>query len=220
MIAGDIARFVEAFGRTLRRDAERDQALAQFASALATIEPWAARPQADRPVTHPALLFLPRALAGLDVSPELTAAIRAIVPHLRWASTYLDQGPGAEVARRMTWGEIAGHGALVETDQLRCGCFLLAPGLIYPPHGHEAEEIYYVASGAVRFTHGFDDLSDLVRAPGYSVTPSGMAHALAVGPDPALIVYCWTGRLTEPTWWWDKNERGQWRKFTPERSPG
>lgn len=217
MITDAVARLAAAYGRALGRASEREPELAPFAAAVATIDALAARPQVDRPVTHPALHMLPRALAGLRAERELRDAINGIMPHLRWSSTYRETGPGAQVARHMTWGEIAGRGALVDTDRFRLGCFLLAPGLVYPLHGHEAAEVYSVVSGRLRVTHGFAGDSHLVEAPGHSVTPSGMAHALEAGAEPVLIVYVWTGELTKPTWWWEKDAAGRWQRFHPDR---
>jgi hypothetical protein len=119
----------------------------------------------------------------------------------------------------MVWAEVVGPSGLVASEHVKLGCFLLSPNFVYPVHGHQALEIYTVVAGAVTFAHGLDRPSqNRVAAPGYSVTPEGAAHALQTGPEPVLIVYCWTGDLVSPIWWWDRASDGAWTKFFPAKA--
>jgi mannose-6-phosphate isomerase-like protein (cupin superfamily) len=155
-------------------------------------------------------------VAQLRGDANLAAAIRQVIPHLSWGGSYQGSGPGADVAQKMVWGEVVGRSGLITSDVTRLGCFLLSPGMVYPVHGHEALEIYTVVSGTMTVVHGLDHpASTLIEAPGYSVTPEGEAHALHVGSEPVLIVYCWTGDLASPVWWWERGPDGAWAKLFP-----
>jgi hypothetical protein len=215
MIESSVARFRDAFTGVLRAALPADPTLSRFLDGLGQLDVVAARRHADTPMTHPALRHLPRAIERLQGDAALVEAVRDVVPLLRWTSSYEASGPAQEAARDMVWGEVAGRFGLVQTADLRLGCFLLSPGMHYPLHGHEALEIYYSVSGAMSVEHGFAGARHDVEAPGYSITPAGTAHALHVGPEPLLLVYCWTGDLESPVWWWQRTDGGEWRKFFP-----
>lgn len=88
--------------------------------------------------------------------------------------------------------------------------------MTYPLHGHSALEIYSVDSGTMTVTLGLDRrMKRSIAALGHSVTPEGEAHALEIGPNPALVVYCWTGDLFSPVWWWERGTDGSWTKVFP-----
>lgn len=215
-IADKAARFVAAYRATLASSPPGDPALARFIDALDRIDPGRAQDRAGTGARHPALQHLGHAVADLNCDSALAAAVREIIPHLSWGSSYSANGPGASVSETMVWGEVAGRAGIVTDPTVRLGCFLLAPGMVYPMHGHEALEIYYVVSGVMAFEHRLKDpVRMTVEAPGYSVTPESEAHALHVGPRPVLIVYCWTGNLDAPVWWWERNATGGWTKTFP-----
>lgn len=217
MIADKAARFVAAYRSVLAASAARDPSLVRFLDALATIDVRRAEHPAGAGITaHPALRHLDRAVAQLRGDASLAAAVREVIPLLSWGGSYQGSGPGAAVAQKMVWGEVAGRSGLVTSDAIRLGCFLLIPGMVYPLHGHEALEIYSVVSGAMTVVHGLDHpVSNLIEAPGYSVTPEGEAHALHAGQEPVLIVYCWTGDLASRVWWWERGPDGAWTRFFP-----
>lgn len=213
MIAGKAACFIAAY-RAVLAAASNDPAILRFLDALAAIDAREAEGRSDAGVTtHPALHHLDRAMAQLSGDEDWIAAIREVVPHLSWGGSYQNSGPVAAVAQQMVWGEVIGRNGLVKSDAIKLGFFLLSPGMIYPLHGHNAHEIYSVVSGAMTVVLGLDHpVSRLVEAPGHSVTPEAKAHALQVGPKPVLIVYCWTGDLYSPVWWWDRGPDGAWTK--------
>ena len=215
-IADKAARFVAAYRATLTASSAANPVLERFIGALDRIDTGRAQSRAGHGASHPALQHLERALADIRCEPALAAAVRDVVPHLSWGSSYSANGPGASVSETMVWGEVAGRAGMVTDPAVRLGCFLLSPGMVYPMHGHEALEIYYVVSGGMTFEHRLDDTVGMtVEAPGYSVTPEGEAHALHAGARPVLIVYCWTGNLDAPVWWWERNAAGGWTKTFP-----
>lgn len=215
-IADKAARLVAAYRATLASSMRDDPTSKRFIDALDRIETGRAEDRGGTGARHPALQHLERALADIRCDPALAAAVREIIPHLSWGSSYSANGPGASVSETMVWGEVAGRAGMVTDPAVRLGCFLLSPGMVYPMHGHEALEIYYVVSGGMTFEHRLDDPVRMhVEAPGYSVTPEGEAHALHAGPKPVLIVYCWTGNLDAPVWWWERAADGTWIKTFP-----
>ncbi len=215
MITTQVLKFRDAFRAFLLRDTVQAAALQPFVAALDALDVDSAQAHADTASSHPALTNLPRTLAALACDADFAAAIRAIVPTLRFANTYDDVGPAKGIARNLVWGEIAGRGGLIRSDQIRLGCFLLAPGMVYPLHGHQSYEIYCVVAGALTVEHGLEGARHSVTAPATSVTPVTVAHAMQVGAEPVLIVYCWTGDLTCPVWWWEKDANGTWFKSYP-----
>lgn len=215
-MADTASRLVAAYRAALASSVPGDAVLKRFVDALDRIDTGRAESRANTGARHPALQHLDRALAGIRCEPALAAAIREVVPHLSWGSSYSANGPGASVSETMVWGEVAGRAGMVTDPTVRLGCFLLSPGMVYPMHGHEALEIYYVVSGEMTFEHRLENTVRMtVEAPGYSVTPEGEAHALHAGSKPVLIVYCWTGNLDAPVWWWERNAAGGWTKTFP-----
>lgn len=217
MIPDKASRFIAAYRSVLAKAAARDPKLVVFLNNLAAVDTRGAEDRAGTVASsHPALCHLDHALARLSCEPSLAAAVREVIPHLSWGSSYEGSGPGATVAQKMVWGEVAGQAGLVKTNKIRLGCFLLSPGTLYPLHGHEAVEVYSVVSGAMTVVHGLDSpVSTLVEAPGHSVTPEREAHSLHAGAEPVLIVYCWTGDLVPPVWWWERGPDGTWMKSFP-----
>lgn len=216
MIAVKVARFVAAYRAELAK-ASNDPGISRFLDALAAIDASEALDRsANGDTAHPALQHLDRAMAQLSGDGDWIAAVRAIVPHLSWGGSYRDSGPGAAVTRKMVWGEVAGRNGLVTSEAIKLGFFLLSPRITYPLHGHSALEIYSVVSGTMTVTLGLDRrMKRSIAALGHSVTPEGEAHALEIGPNPALIVYCWTGDLFSPVWWWERGTDGSWTKVFP-----
>jgi len=212
MLSSAVERLNQAFADRLQEELPADAGLAPFVDALAGLDAAGARGRPPATNLHPALVHLAAALANLKGDPALIAAIRETIRHVVFDGCYGATGPGAGVSEAMVWGEIAGSSGLVRTTTMRLGFFLLSPSTVYPLHGHHALEIYDVVAGSMAVEHGFDGARHDLVAPAYSITPAGMAHALHAGPEPVLIVYCHTGDLRRPVWWWKKDAAGNWRK--------
>lgn len=204
-----IDRFLDRFVASL--EAVADPALQPFIDNIRGVASAQARPIVEPCLDHPALPFLHPALAALQADPRLCEATRALAPELSFGSGYAAQGKLASVADRMVWAEIAGPNGLVRDSSRRLGLFLLAPGLHYPLHGHVADEIYFVLSGTLAVEHGFDGERVALAPRGCYRTPSGQAHALHIGEQPVLVVYCWLGDFSVPTWFHERDATGQWQ---------
>ncbi|MEM1161174.1 MAG: dimethylsulfonioproprionate lyase family protein, partial [Pseudomonadota bacterium] len=99
-----------------------------------------------------------------------------------------------------------------DTPPARLGLFLLAPGLHYPIHQHEAIEVYYCASGNLELQHGTKGAPFTLEPGMFSVTPSNRLHALTTGAAPCLLIYAWCGNVTAPAWWWEEEADGTWSR--------
>lgn len=208
-----VSAFTQAFTASL--EACADPALGPFIASIRGVTHELAQPIPDPHRDHPALRFLDAALANARAEEWLCAAVRALVPHLSFGSSYAADGPLAAVGRGMVWAEIAGRTGLVRDPTRRLGCFLLQPGHHYPLHGHVADEIYFVVSGLLTVEHGLaGETIDIAPGRHYR-TPSGEAHALHIGDAPVLLAYCWVGDFDAPIWFLDKDSKGTWNKSFP-----
>ncbi len=208
-----VSQFMEAFTASL--EAAADPALVPFIESIRGVAHEQAQPILNPHRDHPALRFLDAALTGARAEERLCASVRALAPYLSFGSSYATDGPLAALAHGMVWAEIAGRAGLVRDPSRRLGCFLLSPGLLYPLHGHVADEIYFVVSGPLTIEHGLKGERVDIPPGRYYRTPSGEAHALHIGDAPVLIAYCWVGDFDAPVWFLDKDSEGSWKKSFP-----
>jgi mannose-6-phosphate isomerase-like protein (cupin superfamily) len=80
----------------------------------------------------------------------------------------------------------------IASEKVACGFLLLGPGVEYPAHAHEAEELYVPLAGAALWMRGEEDF--VSRAVSESIEhPSWMPHAMRTGAKPLLALYLWRG---------------------------
>ena len=73
------------------------------------------------------------------------------------ASDNTESSPMRDLASGMYAARLIGpHRALVQSDQVLAGLFLLRKDLHYPLHQHQSTEIYFSASGTVQIQHGIN----------------------------------------------------------------
>jgi mannose-6-phosphate isomerase-like protein (cupin superfamily) len=208
-----VSRFVDRFAASL--EAAADPALQPFIDEIRGVAAVQASPIQDLCTDHPAARFLDAALGAQRAEERLCAAVRAIAPHLSFGSSYAGDGKLAALAESMVWSEIAGPNGVVKDPARRLGLVLLAPQLHYPLHGHVAEEIYFVLSGTLAVEHDFDGERVALAPGGRYRTPSRQAHALHSGDQPVLLVYCWIGDFSTPTWFHECDAAGRWQRTQP-----
>lgn len=205
-----VSRYTKAFVGSL--EAAADPHLSPFIESIRGVAHGLAESILNPHRDHPALRFLDQALVAARAEERLCAATRALVPYLSFGSSYALDGPTASFAQGMVWAEIAGRAGLVRDPSRRLGIFLLAPGLLYPLHGHEPDEIYFGLSGAMTIEHGYDGARVAVTPGTYYRTPSDHPHALHIGDAPVLIAYCWVGDFSKPVWFAETDKNGKRRK--------
>lgn len=205
-----VADYTQAFATTL--EAAADPHLKPFIESVRGVAHAQAEPDLDPHRDHPALRYLDQALVAQRADERLCSAVRALAPYLSFGSSYSLDGPTAVFARGMVWAEIAGRSGLVRDPTRRVGIFLLAPGLVYPLHGHEPDEIYFVLSGAFTVEHGYDGERVNVPPGGYYRTPPDHPHSLHIGEQPVLLAYCWVGDFAKPIWFVETDKNGKRKK--------
>ena len=131
--------------------------------------------------------------------PEVDAILDEflrIAPELPWRQTagYLDT-LSADYLANYGYVQLIGPApSIIEHPSVRVGIGLWGPGLEYPLHEHEAEELYHVLAGAPSF--GTEDGCWRPSRPGDAVhNPPWHRHAQRFGPTPTVLLYCWTGAV-------------------------
>jgi len=118
-------------------------------------------PSRDYPPTlAPACAHLDAALAlGVAATQPLIAAVAAARPYLAWRMMGRE-GFDDALRERIAYVELAGPEGAVAAPDLRVGLYLQAPGVDYPSHAHDAEELYLVLAGTAQWQRGWDGSDD------------------------------------------------------------
>ncbi|MBX2880728.1 MAG: cupin domain-containing protein [Granulosicoccus sp.] len=119
--------------------------------------------------------------------------------YCRWEQSYKKSEGlvGDDMLAGYGFVEIAGkHGPFV-SDQVRFGLGVWGPEIHYPPHRHQAEELYIVLAGEATFNIGHN--APCVFAAGESAYVQPMAvHGFDTGKLPLVVLYIWqAGDLRE-----------------------
>jgi quercetin dioxygenase-like cupin family protein len=143
------------------------------------------------PSTIPALRWLTQIneLAPNFAAP-LVGGLVSAAPSLAWRRSYSPALVGAGFYDNYGWTELAGLTGPIPSERLACGMLVLGPHESYPPHRHEAEEIYVPLVGTAAWKHGTDHWRE--RAPGAVIHHRRHEpHAMRTGALPMLALYLW-----------------------------
>lgn len=185
------------------RIGEAARVLAEEVLRLIERLPAAAPFVAEWPELQPSREIAPARLPVLDQLGDLprnaTPATQTIVQHLveaadqlAWRQTYAASDFGAEFLRRYGWTELIGLRGPIASEAIACGFLLLGPGIDYPAHAHEAEELYLPLSGTALWRRGDEPWQ--LRTPGPPIHhPSWLPHAMQTAAEPLLALYVWRG---------------------------
>jgi hypothetical protein len=114
----------------------------------------------------------------------------AVAGSLDWRQTYTVAEVGEEFLRNYAWAELSRPCAGIGAAQISCGVLVLGPNTFYPPHRHEAEEIYLPLAGTAEWLKG--DGVWRRRRPGTLIHHSSEeTHAMRTGEQPLLAMYLW-----------------------------
>ena len=141
--------------------------------------------------------------------------------HLNWSQIYDEIDLEMPFTKGMFASRLVGLDGFYFHRRLSFGLMMLLPGVVYPPHTHLVDELYYSLSGKLTVKHGI--LGDQVFLnPGeISITPKGKLHSLSVsGNKPVLLLYSWLGNLRAPIWIWKEIEESHWERSMWTRLPG
>lgn len=163
-------------------------AVAGLAEAAPFLADW---PEGDaRRAQVPGLLpvcrWLDAAVGGL------AGEVAAVADRLEWRQTYGTGDFGAEFLTRYGWTEVLGLRGPIPSERIAAGFLLLGPGVTYPPHAHEAAELYLPLAGRAEWQRGTE---------GWRVVPPGeavvhvpwMPHAMRTGEEALVALYLWRG---------------------------
>ena len=143
------------------------------------------------PSSVPVLRWLPHVQQSAStLSVPLVNALVASATSLAWRRSYSLATAGAQFYENYGWTEFAGLTGPVPSKHLACGVLLLGPHVTYPPHRHEAEEIYVPLAGTAAWKHGNDRWRE--RLPGSVIHHARYeSHAMQTGEEPLLALYLW-----------------------------
>jgi hypothetical protein len=147
--------------------------------------------RAQQPQGLPVLRWLRDLAAGAnETTAGLTAWLVGAAERLQWRQTYGPDDFGPAFLERYGWTELIGTRGPVPSTSLACGFLLLGPGIDYPDHRHEAEEIYLPLSGTALWSAGGSGWAP--RPPGSVIHhPSWTPHAMRTQGEPLLAMYLW-----------------------------
>ncbi len=103
----------------------------------------------------PATVHLDRVQSPADSIYQRVIEIFAVHCHeLFWEQTYTkqDRVVSDDMLADYGFAEILGKRGPLVSNSIRCGIGVWGPGIDYPVHSHDAEEIYIILSGSARFT--------------------------------------------------------------------
>ncbi len=132
-------------------------------------------------------------LPQLRPTPATAAVVRLLqAMPLQWRQTYGADDFGQAFLRGYGWSEFVGLRGPVPSSQIACGVLLLAPGIEYPAHAHQAEEVYLPIAGVADWARGTADFAPVpVGQPIYHAP--WQPHAMRVGEEPLAALYLWRG---------------------------
>ena len=165
-----------------------------FAAAVAV--PWADRSQ--RRVVHPAGLPVLRWLpACASAAPPATRALARVLdraaPALAWRRSYGASDVGCRFFENYGWTELVGLTGPVPCAGLACGFLVLGADIAYPPHHHEALELYLPLAGRASWWQAGSGWREI--PPGGPVRHARWKlHAMRTHAQPLLALYLWRSR--------------------------
>ncbi len=141
----------------------------------------------------PVLRWLPRIAADAGgFGAGFVETVCAEAGSLAWRQTYAAGEVGVPFLQNYGWAELFGAAPAPAggVTQISCGVLVLGPDTFYPPHRHEAEEIYVPLVGIAEWQQG--DAAWRRRSPGTLIHHSSEEpHAMRTGDQPLLAMYLW-----------------------------
>jgi hypothetical protein len=150
-----------------------------------------ARPVA--PHALPVLSWMPEAVQAAGKNTEfMVNMLASLANHIAWGQTYSAQDFGAGFLEKYGWTEFIGLRGPIASNRMACGFLFLGPGIEYPRHSHEAEEVYVPLTGQTLWQRSNQDWA--YRAPGLPIYhAAGMPHAMRTETVPLVALYLWRG---------------------------
>ncbi|MES9964218.1 MAG: dimethylsulfonioproprionate lyase family protein [Candidatus Sedimenticola sp. 20ELBAFRAG] len=150
--------------------------------------------QSLEPSLLPIAECIPRISNASTSTHALVDSIKNTYQERQWRQPYAEEDFGPDFFNNSAWFPIADvNGPLVYQDGLM-EIMLMGPGLSYPKHKHEPEELYIVLAGRVWWVAEKDEKSPCWKSAGDAIHhTSNQVHAITSGDEPVLILNLWRG---------------------------
>ncbi|MGB0928770.1 MAG: dimethylsulfonioproprionate lyase family protein [Pikeienuella sp.] len=162
--------------------------LAAFAPLPANLKP------ADLPPVPLAAVdrFISNPGTHIPATAAFTNAALAAAPFGHWRQTYTEAEVGAHFLAHYGWLELWGPTGHFQCDSARAYVAFWGPGLHYDWHFHQAEEIYFLATGEALFkAEGAEDA--IIRTGQTRLHASNQPHATTTSDSSILTLVLWRG---------------------------
>jgi hypothetical protein len=142
----------------------------------------------------PAVRHLPHLeSAAKPFSAAFTRSLKAAAAGLAWRQSYAPAEVGEAFLQNYGWAELVGLSGGTASDRLACGVLLLGPNTAYPPHRHEAEEVYVPLVGRALWQRGggrfrTEEEGGIIHHAAFE------PHAMQTEAAPLLALYLWRSR--------------------------
>lgn len=127
-----------------------------------------------------------------DPAGGLAGAVAREAAALEWRQTYGAADFGAGFLERYGWTEVVGLRGPIPSTRVAAGFLLLGPEVTYPPHAHEAAELYMPLSGVALWQKGDAEFAPVPVGQAIWHAP-WVPHAMRTGAEPVLALYLWRG---------------------------
>ncbi len=113
----------------------------------------------------------------------------------RWEQSYTkaDKAVGDDMLANYGYAEIIGKQGPFVSEKIRSGVGVFGPGIDYPAHRHQAEEIYVILAGSAYFRVGEGAQPERREARDTIHIPSQLHHGFCTIDEPLVIFYLWQG---------------------------
>ena len=133
--------------------------------------------------------------------PETASLIDGFAPLAdlaSWNEGPREGGPD-EFTDAYAYATLVGFDGLVDTGKCRSGLYIQRPGVYYPAHAHDAEELYFILSGEAEWQAGERRFT---AKPGMLIHhASAEPHIMETGEQPLLAIFAWLGALNGRFWY-------------------
>ncbi len=178
-----------------------------FVDAMAAVDRTPAAVADGLPSGDSAMALRDLALSAMAAGDPLTDAVRSVAREMPWYRIFAGGGEqlGHALADGVLATQVAGQFGVFRAAHFRCGLFLLAPGIHYPPHTHTPAEVYQSVSGTLSLEHRVDGRPFDLTPGRHSVTPPNRVHSLSTGDEPVLLLFAWIDDRAARNWVWKRD---------------
>ena len=148
--------------------------------------------------------------SSTDLTRPLIEAFEAHKASRKWEQSYTkaDNLVGDDMLSGYGFAEVIGKNGPFVSTRVRSGIGVWGPGIYYPSHRHEAEEIYVILGGSAEFRMDEGPSQDVFQKhAGESVYVTSMrTHAFRTLEEPLCVFYIWqAGDLREKSSFSERN---------------